>query len=158
MNSRAQAEIPWLIRTWWRVPLFAFCFLSIGMGTTLPFHYVLSKRGKTVEATITGEYGHKKKMVTCQYEVNGNTYTSCASTPNDFLHSPVEYSPALIGAKVLITYDPVNPKDSLDGDRREKFAGDFCRDLIGVFLACLFFAFTSRLARRDFLAKNFPWS
>src|SRR5258708_7902852 len=52
MNSSAQDPIPWLIRKWWRVPLFGFIFWSIGMGITLPVTYVLSKRGQTIEATI----------------------------------------------------------------------------------------------------------
>jgi hypothetical protein len=55
-------------------------------------------------------------MVTCTYEVAGNKYYTSAGVPGDG-----EYSPSLVGGTVLITYDPLNPQTSLEGNQQGFF-------------------------------------
>src|SRR6266498_4527168 len=94
---RIRGPIPWILQKSWRLSLVAFVIFSIAMAINVSADYVLSKRGKVIGATITGEYGKKKKMVTCTYEVKGIVYPALASTPRD-----LEYSPLMTGTTVLV--------------------------------------------------------
>lgn len=128
-----------------------FLFLSIVNAGSLRTDYILSNRGKVVEATITGEYGQKKKMVTCTYEVDGITYPALAQTPRD-----LEYSPDMAGNKVLLTYDPLDPKIHSYGDKPGTFLEEFSVGITFLCLACAFVAYVSIVAKRDFITEPLP--
>lgn len=137
MTSKAERQLQWLEQHRWLLPLFVFCIGILVLSFSLPTEYILSKRGKVTEATITGGYG-RKTIVACTYEVDGIIYHTGAETPKDISGSPVEYSPSLIGRKVLITYDPQNPETALDGDRRGTFGEQLALMLFSMVLFSTF--------------------
>jgi len=153
MNSSDEKEVPWMIRKWWRLALLAFAFWSVGLGSSMPTLYVLSTRGKTIEATITGGFASKPNMMTCRYEVDGNTYSTSASTPTDRTGSSLKYDSGMIGSKITVTYDPRNPASCLDRDRRGSFNFDFFSALLAILGMSLFVGYMGHLRKRECLKK-----
>lgn len=144
MNSNAEKRMQWLEQHRWALPLFVFSFGLIVFSFSLPTDYVLSKRGKIIEATITGRASPGKNTVTCAYEVDGVIYRAYAGTPKDITGSSGEYSPSLIGGKVTITYDPLHPETTLDGDMRGRFIEQLCLAILGPAIPAAFLALLLR--------------
>jgi hypothetical protein len=147
MNTDAQ-EIPWLIRKWWLFPLFPFVFFSLVMSLLLPFEYGISKRGQTIEATVTRQADYKKQMMICEYEVNGTVFTTSVLTPN-----AVDFSPDLVGRKVLVTFDPFHPANAKEGDARGGFGVSVIFCLLFLVFICFMFGLLGRGMKQNYLVK-----
>ncbi len=136
----------------------ALIWLALFSGSTTFLYWTnivgavkVVRNRRTTEGTITQLLPAKHRTVVATYEVDGHSYTTATSLPDQLGLAPFER--LKLGDKVRVEYCPAAPAHGILGSARKLLAADI-KDigLLAVFLlfAAAFFEFNIRqLARRS---------